>query len=395
MRVSTVPADVKKGEPVVHNYLLYNGPVKVMLLDQAETAAQRVDPALVARYRDDLNLNTLTDYQSASWIGNVTGPTGISWMLIQITNIMHWVLWFLHHTLFMPYILCIVCLTLIVRGVMFPVSRKQALTSIKMMQLGPEMKKLQEKYKDDKQALGGAQMELYRKHGVNPFGTCWLLLLQMPIFMGLYYSLQESIHFRLAGLAPWWMPNLSAPDMLLWWGAYIPFISEPSWYGYLFYLGPYLNILPIAAVTLTLVQQKWTMPPPTDDQQAQQQKMMKYMMVFMGVMFYKLASGVCIYYIASSLWGIAERSFLPKKKAGAAPPDEEKPAAGVLSRLLGPKPTNGSGVTTGPATGVSGKGKRGKRRQEARPADKADGDGSMFQRLRDWWADILEQARKK
>ena len=51
------------------------------------------------------------------------------------------------------------------------------------------MKKLQEKYKDDKQALGGAQMELYRKHGVNPFGTCWLLLLQMPIFMGLYYSL--------------------------------------------------------------------------------------------------------------------------------------------------------------------------------------------------------------
>ncbi len=391
VRVSTVSIDVKKGEPVVHNYLLYNGPVKVMLLDQAETAAQKVDPALVARYRDDLNLNTLTDYQSASWIGNITGPTGISWMLIQITNIMHTVLWFLHAYLFMPYILCIICLTLMVRGVMFPVSRKQALTSIKMQQLGPEMKKLTEKHKDDKQALAAAQMELYRKHGVNPFGTCWLLLLQMPIFMGLYYSLQESIHFRLAGLAPWWMPNLSAPDMLLWWSNAIPLISEPSWYGYLWYLGPYLNILPIVAVSLMLVQQKWTMPPPTDDQQAQQQKMMKYMMVFMGLMFYKVASGLCIYFIASSIWGFAERQFLPKKKTGAAPQAEEKPPGGVLSRILGPKPTNGSAAPVE----VSGKGRRGKRRQDAQPAGKADGDGSMFQRLRDWWADILEQARKK
>ncbi len=386
----TAAADLKKGEPVVQKYLLYNGPVKVMLLDQAETAAQKVAPGLVSRYLDQLNLNSLTDYQSASWIGNITGPTGISWMLIQITNIMHWVLWFLHATLFMPYILCIVCLTLIVRGVMFPVSRKQALTSIRMQQLGPEMKKLQEKYKDDKQGMAGAQMELYRKHGVNPFGTCWMLLLQMPIFMGLYYSLQESIHFRLAGLAPWWMPNLSAPDMLVWWGPYIPFISEPSWYGYLWYLGPYLNILPIAAVSLTLVQQKWTMPPPTDDQSAQQQKMMKYMMIFMGVMFYKLASGVCIYYIASSVWGIAERQLLPKKKTAVGAAEEDKAQGGVLSKLLGPKGGNGS-ATTGPA----GKSKRGKRRPETKATAKSDGDGSMFQRLRDWWADILEQARKK
>jgi YidC/Oxa1 family membrane protein insertase len=385
VRVSTQATALKPGESFTHKYLLYNGPVKVMLLDQAETDAQRVPPGLVNRYIGDLNLDTMTDYPSASWIGSITGPTGISWMLIQVTNLMHWVLWFLHATLFMPYILCIICLTVMVRGVMFPVSRKQAITSLRMQQLGPEMKKLQEKYKDDKQALAGAQMELYRKHGVNPFGTCWLLLLQMPIFMGLYYSLQESIHFRLAGLAPWWMPNLAAPDMLLWWSASIPFISEPSWYGWLWYLGPYLNILPIAAVSLTLVQQKWTMPPPTDDTQAQQQKMMKYMMIFMGVMFYKLASGVCIYYTASSLWGIAERRFLPKKKPGAAgtpAADEEKPQGGLLSKLLGPKPSNGS----------SNKSKRGKRRPEGKASEKSDG---MFQRLRDWWEEILEQARKK
>ncbi|HVS38316.1 MAG TPA: YidC/Oxa1 family insertase periplasmic-domain containing protein [Gemmataceae bacterium] len=409
VRVSTAAADVTKDHPLVHKYLLYNGPVKVMLLDQPDTAAERVAPGLVNRYIYDLNLNSMTDYQSASWIGSITGPTGISWMLIQITNLMHSVLWFLHAYLFIPYILCIICLTVMVRGAMFPVSRKQAMTSMKMMTLAPEMKKLQEKYKDDRQSLAAAQMEMYRKHGVNPFGTCWLLLLQMPIFMGLYYSLQESIHFRLAGVSIWipwppwsWMPNLSAPDMLLWWTEYIPLISQPSWYGWLCYLGPYLNILPVVAVTLMLFQQKWTMPPPTDDQQAQQQKMMKYMMIFMGLMFYKVASGLCIYFIASSVWGFAERRFLPKKKQATEgePPAEDKPEGGILSKLLGPKPGNGSTPSSsGPrrTDGESrgGKGKRAKRRQESKQRDKDEGDGSMFQRLRAWWADILEQARKK
>ena len=78
-----------------------------------------------------------------------------------------------------------------------------------MQELAPEMRKLKEKYKDDPRAFQSELMALYRKHGVNPFGSCWLLLLQMPIFMGLYYALQESIHFRLAGFL--WMDNLAAP----------------------------------------------------------------------------------------------------------------------------------------------------------------------------------------
>ena len=60
------------------------------------------------------------------------------------------------------------------------------------------------------------------------------------------------------------------------------------------------------------------MPPATDEQDAMQQKMMKYMMIFMGVMFFKVASGLCIYFIASSLWGIAERKLLPKPKVNLA-----------------------------------------------------------------------------
>jgi YidC/Oxa1 family membrane protein insertase len=64
------------------------------------------------------------------------------------------------------------------------------------------------------------------------------------------------------------------------------------------------------------------MPPPTDEQTAMQQKIMTYMMVFMGVMFYKVASGLCLYFIASSLWGIGERKLLPKmigKPPGSSP----------------------------------------------------------------------------
>jgi YidC/Oxa1 family membrane protein insertase len=89
-------------------------------------------------------------------------------------------------------------------------------------------------------------------------------------------------------------------------------------------------------IGLFIWQQKMFMPPPTDEQAAMQQKVMQYMMIFMGVMFFKVASGLCLYFIASSLWGIAERKLLPRTTlatAGAAQP--------VLERV-GPR-NNGNG----------------------------------------------------
>ncbi len=68
---------------------------------------------------------------------------------------------------------------------------------------------------------------------------------------------------------------------------------------------------------LYLIQQKVMMPPAADEQTAAQQKMMKYMMVFVGVMFYKVAAGLCIYFIATTLWSLAERRFVPKAAAAA------------------------------------------------------------------------------
>src|SRR5205085_10376707 len=149
-------------------------------------------------------------------------------------------------------------------------SRKQALTSIRMQALQPELKKLKEKFKDDRQGFAMAQMELFRKNEISMFGSCWMIFLQMPIFMGLYYCLQESVHFRLAPFL--WIRNLAAPDMLVYWTENIPLLSRPEDYGSLLYLGPYLNLLPICAVSLMIYQQQKMMPPAADEQQAMQQK---------------------------------------------------------------------------------------------------------------------------
>src|SRR5207302_8080582 len=129
---------------------------------------------------------------------------------------------------------------------------------------------------------------------------------------GLYFALQESIHFRLAEFL--WIKNLAAPDMLIPWGESIPWISRPEDHGGWLYLGPYFNLLPVIAAGLMMMQQKLTMPPPTDEQQEMQQKMMKYMTIVIGIMFYKVAAGLALYFIASSAWGFAERKLLPKKK---------------------------------------------------------------------------------
>jgi YidC/Oxa1 family membrane protein insertase len=390
VRVTTKELELKPGVTITHRYVLYHGPVKPSLLGLIHDKDKQVDPAVVAYYSDTLKLNTLTDYHSPGWFGSFASAIGWSYLVIKCTNIMHSVLSWLSWVV-PSYGLCIILLTVMVRGIMFPLSRKQALMSMKMQALAPELKKLQEKFKDDKQQLGLAQWELYRKHGVNPMGSCWVMLLQMPIFMGLYYALQESIQFRLAPFWPTWIKNLSAPDMLLEWGRSIPLISRDQDFGGFLYLGPYLNLLPVLAVTLMILQQKMMMPPPADEQQEVQQKMMKWMMVIFGLMFYKVAAGLCIYFIASSLWGFAERKLLPKAKTPQLALD------GVAATITAPMTGPSTAVTTPSGVTVSKKSARNKRKsgRGVREEEPQSGLGRLRQRLSDWWADVLEQAKKK
>jgi YidC/Oxa1 family membrane protein insertase len=167
-------------------------------------------------------------------------------------------------------------------------------------------------------------MELFRKHNYHPLSGCLPVFFQLPIFIGLYRALMVDVELRgasLLGQGVRWCSNLAAPDMLFYWGSFWDSIGWEAFntgYG-MFYLGPYFNILPLVTIALFIIQQKMFMPPPTDDQAKMQQNMMTFMMLFMGLLFFKVASGLCLYFIASSIWGVAEKQLLPKKKDGAAP----------------------------------------------------------------------------
>src|SRR6185312_10413730 len=129
------------------------------------------------------------------------------------------------------------------------------------------------------------------------------------------------------------------------------------WPGGLPFLGDYFNLLPFGVVALMLVQTKLFSPPATTPEAEAQQKMMKYMMIFMAFMFYKVPSGLGIYFITSSLWQISERLLLPKVTHTPAPSsdDGKNPPGGG-----GGGGGNGRGGDNGPAAPPKPPGKFGK-----------------------------------
>jgi len=242
------------------------------------------------------------------------------------------------------YGIAIILLTVIVRTCMIPVSLKQARSAAKMQELAPEIQKIKDKYPDDPMKQHQAVQELYKKHDFNMFGGCLPVFIQLPIFIGLYRCLSVDIDLRDAALLPGisWASNLAGPDKLFRWDSWMPGFLADEADGY---LGPFFNVFPLITVTLFLIQQKLFTPPATDEQTKMQQQMMTYMTVFMGVMFYKVPAGLCIYFITSSLWGIAERKLLPKSKPKDTTNDSGGSGGGGLFAKLTTKPTspNGSG----------------------------------------------------
>jgi YidC/Oxa1 family membrane protein insertase len=226
---------------------------------------------------------------------------------------MVWLLnWF--HSWGVAYGIAIILLTMVVRACMFPLSKKQAVGAQKMKELQPKLAELKKKYGDDKEKMARAQLELFSKNNYNPLAGCLPIFLQFPIFIGLYRALSSAVDLRMAPFL--WIDNLAAPDALF----SLPFN--------IWFLGGTFNLLPIVVIVLFIVQQKMFMPPPTDEQSALQQKMMMYMMIFFGFLFYRMPAGLCVYFIASSLWGIGERKLLDfqkdrKKESGDGGDDGE------------------------------------------------------------------------
>ena len=299
-RLTSVTTSISRDKPLKHEYQLFAGPKRRNLL------VQYGPPQDLGA----INLSELIYYGWQPW-------AACAWLL---SHVLH----FFHSFLF-NYALAIILLTVVVKLCLFPMSRKQALGAQKVQSLQPEMKKISEKYKDDLEKKTKAMQELYRKHNYHPLSGCLPMLIQMPIFIGLYKALAIDIELRQAPLiseAFFWCRNLAAPDMFWHWAPspFLPaFVTRPASTLFLFIptLGPYLNILPLITIALFIWQQKMFMPPATDEQTAMQQKMMKYMMIVMGFMFFTVPAGLCIYFIASSLWGIGERKLLPPPPAAA------------------------------------------------------------------------------
>jgi len=357
VRISSRPVTVGPNQTVVHTYEVYAGP----------KTAQALTPYGAA---------DLASFHKNQW--SIPGGPYIARVLITPT------LGFTYDVTVRVarffggkqgnYGIAIILLTILVRALMFPLGRKQALMAQKMQALQPHLKAIQEKYKDDKERLTKETFGLYKEHKVNMFGGCLPALIQLPIFVGLWQALNTSFPLRHASFL--WIRDLAAPDMLF----HLPFEISIPFVG--LSLGSWFNLLPFVVVGLMLFQTKLFAPPATTPEAEMQQKMMKFMMVFMGVMFYKVPSGLGIYFITSSLWAIGERLLLPKVTHATAKP-------GGVEGEVGDQRGFGSRGGTGSPNG-DGQGPRGIKADAGDNGAKAKPPGRFAQ----FWDRVLDEARK-
>ena len=220
------------------------------------------------------------------------------------------------HALVGSWGLSIILLTVLVRGLLFPLSRKQMKSTIeyskKMQKVKPKLDALREKYGNDRQRMSQEQMRLWKEHEIPILpGGCLLTFLQLPIWIALYGMLQYSFDLRHAAFL--WIPDLSQAEHIGG-GALFPFVKGVFFLPNAF---QYLNLLPLVMTATWFFASKAIMTPPADEQQAQMQAMMQWMpfvmLLFPG--FYDMPAGLCLYITASSTWGIVESRIIRKKYA--------------------------------------------------------------------------------
>ncbi|QSH42530.1 membrane protein insertase YidC [Lentisphaerota bacterium ZTH] len=186
----------------------------------------------------------------------------------------------------------IIIITIIVRLIFWPITQKANSSMKKMQTLQPKIKELREKYKDDSQVMNAKVMELYRQEKVNPLGGCLPILLQIPVFIALYQTLDGAVELRQVPF--WWAADLAKPDTV----------------AVLF--GLPINPLILAMVGLMVVQQRLT-PSAMDPMQ---QKMMLLMPVVMLFFLYSLPSGLTLYWTVSQILSIVQLLVQQKLTSG-------------------------------------------------------------------------------
>jgi YidC/Oxa1 family membrane protein insertase len=255
------------------------------------------------------HLKALVDFGSFFGLKFVVRPIA-EYVLLPLFNFLH---------LFIPnYGFVIVVFSLIIKIVVYPLT-KQSYQSMKKMQLlQPKIAEIKEKYKDDQQKLNKETMKLYQTYGVNPAGGCLPMLLQMPIFVALWGLFRTAIELRQQPFILW-IKDLSQPDVIYNLGFKLPLFGIQEISGLALLMG-----------ITTFIQQKMTMKDP-------KQKAMVYVMpIFLTILFMSFPSGLNLYYFLFNLFSIAQQQYINHKHDGMelVPVKNPKKKQGFMSRLM-------------------------------------------------------------
>jgi len=217
--------------------------------------------------------------------------TSLGWKIIKPFSIA--IIWLLPkiYSVFPNYGVVILIFSLLVKVIVYPLTRKQNIAMTKLKDLQPKMKTIQEKYKQDPVRMNKELMKLYKEAGANPLSGCLPMLPQLPLFFALYRVFGNTIEFRGAYFVGW-ISDLSAPDRLF--------------------------ILPIVMVIVMFIQQKITVTDP-------KQKMMVYLFpLFFGYISINFPAGLTLYWTAFSLLSLLELIFIRRQQTPAVTVVEEK-----------------------------------------------------------------------
>lgn len=210
------------------------------------------------------------------------------------------------HGLGLSYALSIIGITVIIKALFWPLTQASTRSMKRMQALQPQMKAIQEKFKEDPAKMNRKMMEFMKEHKVNPMGGCLPMLIQIPVFFGFYRMIQNAIELR--GASFLWVCDLSKPDTLF----IIPGVNFP------------FNPLPLLMGVTMLWQARMTPASPGMD--PMQQKMMKYMPLIFLFMLYNFSAGLTLYWTVQNLLTIAQMKLTRMK---------DDPAAGT-ARAPGP-----------------------------------------------------------
>ena len=251
--------------------------------------------------------------QSSGWL---------SWL----ETILKWCLELLHKVI-KNWGVCIIVLTLLLKIVLFPLSKNQSMSALKMQELQPKMKAIQDKYKNDQQKLQIETSKLYKEAGYNPASGCLPMLFQFLILFAMYNLFNNYFEFRGAMFIPNWIPDLSIGDSVYTFKNNIPVISR--------FLGNNIRLLPVIYVCTQLLSGKITQYGQAGaNQNSASMKFMMYgMPLIFFFLFYNAPSGLLLYWLTSNILQIVQQVIINKMMKEK----QEEMKAGKTQKTLPPK----------------------------------------------------------